>query len=415
MARVFLRLRMQQPRGYVNVDQLQAETSLSDAAAKCGVTIETSGAGQEVRIDCPFGCPGDHLGRKEISVNTANPEKVFCCHAYQCGLRGNMLALMHGWMTSTKPTGGKLRGPEFQRIRDVLSGRVQLAGQVPSIPRPNESSTSTSTPKPEERNVALLDSDNQAIRELATIDEKFIVDVGAMNPVAAAYIRQHPCLTSESMRKWRVGYVPHDGGGDKRGWSLRGHIVYPMMAEDGKVLSWIGRDPLFEQKQREFDAIRPELRGANEKTPPMKHKVPKGFHRGQELFGQQASRLKEPGYREAIARNGIIVVEGYNDVIGLDILGIPAVAICSNRITTAQVEKVTKWSQLLADGKVTLLFDCEETGDVGAKEALWLLAQRGLTVHLGWSREMHDGRFNGRQPESLSLPEWNELIRSNES
>jgi hypothetical protein len=25
------------------------------------------------------------------------------------------------------------------------------------------------------------------------------------------------------MKKWRVGYLPLDGGGDRRGWSLRGH------------------------------------------------------------------------------------------------------------------------------------------------------------------------------------------------
>jgi len=47
-------------------------------------------------------------------------------------------------------------------------------------------------------------------------------------------------------------------------------------------------------------------------------------------------RLKEPGYRESIARHGIIVVEGFNDVISLDNLGIPAVAIMSNRITERQ-------------------------------------------------------------------------------
>ena len=130
-----------------------------------------------------------------------------------------------------------------------------------------------------------------------------------MNPAAASYVRQHRCLTPESMTKWRCGYLPNDGGGDKRGWSLRGHIAYPVLSEDGNVLAWVGRDPLFEQKQAEYDSIRPELRG--DKTPPMKHKVPKGFHRGQEPFGQQASRLNEPGYRESIAANGIIVVEGY--------------------------------------------------------------------------------------------------------
>ena len=39
---------------------------------------------------------------------------------------------------------------------------------------------------------------------------------------------------------------------------------------------------------------------------------------------QKASRLKEPDDCESIARHGILVVDGFNDVIGLDNLGIPA-------------------------------------------------------------------------------------------
>ena len=400
---------MNRPHGFVNVDQLQAETTLEDAALKCGVTLNTTGSGSEVRIDCAFGCPGDHVGRKEISINTSNAEKVFCCHSYQCQFRGNMLALMHGWLNGSKPSDGKLRGAEFQRVRDVLSDRMQVAPQSRAVTTPTNVSVAVAESEAAE-NVPLIDAENDAVRELANIDAKFVVDIAEMNPAASSYIRRHPCLTPESMRKWRVGYLPHDGGGDKRGWSLRGHIVYPVCAEDGKVLAWAGRDPLFEQKQDEYDAIRPELRGG--KPPPMKHKFPKGFHRGQELFGQQASRLKEPGYREAIARQGVIVVEGFNDVIGLDKLGVPAVAICSNRITEAQVTKIAGWAEQLADRKVTLLFDCEQTGDDGAKEALWLFAQRGLDVRLGWTQTMHGAAFKNRQPESLSSSEWSNLVRS---
>lgn len=142
----------------------------------------------------------------------------------------------------------------------------------------------------------------------------------------------------------------------------------------------------------------------------------KGFHRGQELFGQQTSRLREPGYREAIAENGIVIVEGFNDVIGLDVIGldaigIPAVGIMSNRITEGQVEKISRWARHLADGKVVLLFDCEQTGDDGAKEALWMLTQRGLHVRLGWTQSMHGGAFEGRQPESLTRDEWETAMR----
>ncbi len=105
------------------------------------------------------------------------------------------------------------------------------------------------------------------------------------------------------------------------------------------------------------------------------------------------------------------MVEGFNDVIGLDNLGVPAVALCSNRITASQVDKIAHWAKLLAKGKVSLLLDCEATGDEGAKEALWLLSQRELDVRLAWSQGMHGGRFVGRQPESITREEWETAIR----
>jgi 5S rRNA maturation endonuclease (ribonuclease M5) len=393
--------------GYVNVDQLQAETSLAEAAAKCGVTLDAHGSGPEVRLDCSFGCQGDHCGRHEIAVNTENPQKVFMCHAYQCGFRGNLLTLMHGWLTGTRPTGDKLKGDEFHRVKNILASEVATATRADNGP-PKITANESPSPIPD-RNIPLVESDDPKVCELETIDEKFVVDVAEMNPAAASYVRKHPCLSPESMKKWRVGVLPTDGGGDKRGFSLRGNIIYPVLSEDGRVLAWIGRDPVYEEKERDFVRLTPaERTGA---TAPMKHRFPKGFHRGLELFGQQASRLREPGYRESIARYGIIVVEGFNDVIGLDNLGIPAVAIMSNGITAQQIEKVTRWSKQLADGKVSLLFDCETTGDDGAKEALWHLSQRGLDVRLGWSLAMHSGIFKGRQPENLTREECDSFIQ----
>ena len=79
------------------------------------------------------------------------------------------------------------------------------------------------------------------------------------------------------------------------------------------------------------------------------------------------------------------MVEGFNDVLGLDPLGIPAVTIMSNKINDEQVGKVERWAKSLASGKVTLLLDADAAGDTGAKECLWLFAERGLDVRLGWS------------------------------
>lgn len=393
---------------YLSIDDLQAQTTLEEAAAKCGLALEPQGRGDNVRIDCPFGCAGDHVGRREISVNVANPQKVFLCHAYACNqFRGNMLTLMHGWLTGARPTGDKLKGTEFAHVRKVLAGQAApLPSPAPSDAAPVSAVAAAAEPL---RNVPLIESANEKARGLASLDEKFIVDVAAMGPPAAAYVRRHPCLSPASMRKFRVGYLPLDGGGDNRGFSLRGQIIYPMLSEDGQILAWISRDPRFEEKEDAFNRLSPEQRGKEPR--PHKHHVPSTFHRSVELFGQHAARLKEPGYRETVARLGIIVVEGFNDVIGLDNISMPAVGICSNKITDAQVGKVETWARQLAGGKVTLFFDADSAGDDGAREALWLLSQRGLDVRLAWSQRMHGGAFSGRQPEDITLAEWNAAIR----
>ena len=201
------------------------------------------------------------------------------------------------------------------------------------------------------------------------------------------------------MEKWNCGVLPLDGGGDKRGWSIRGHLIYPLRGEDGRITGYVARDPAFEAREQAFAALSPPER-AKEKLP-IKHRFPVEFKRGLELFGQHSSRLEEPGYREWIARNGILVVEGFNDVISLDSLGIPAVAIMSSHMTDEQIVKVERWAWQLAGGRVSLFFDADDAGDSGAKEALWHLTQRGLQVRVIWTQAMHTGKFRGRQPESL--------------
>lgn len=388
-------------RGYINVDQLQSETTLEEVAAKCGIVLDVKGAGPEVRIDCPFACAGDHCGRKEIAINTENPQKVFQCHAYECGFRGNLLTLMHGFLTGAKPSGGKLKGEEFQRVKKILAGTSDVAASGPIVKQQAPISQSPAPPLPVNR--PLVDSSDERVRELHNLDTKLVRDVAKMNPAAASYVRRHPALSSESMSKWRCGYLPHDGGGDKRGWSLRGCILYPVLSEQGQVLAWTGRDVQFEQKELAFGQLSAVERSGKE--PPSKHRFPKGFHRGLELFGQHASRLNESGYREFINRHGLTVVEGFNDVIGLDNLGIPALGIMSNRMTDNQGEKIARFARQLGTNRVNLMFDCETSGVDGAKEALWFFAERRLDVRLVWSPVMHGGAFADRQPESVTPAE----------
>lgn len=368
------------------------------------LSLVAHGSGKEVRLDCLFGCPGDHTGKREIAVNTDNPQRVFCCHAYGCQFRGNLLALMHGMLTSSKPTGDKLTGAEFTRVRNILAGK----SEAPAAKQPAVAPTAAVPPPAPLRNLPLVDSDNPKVRDLVDLHERLITDVARMPPAAATYIRRHPSLSPESMAKWTVGVLP-TGGDDKRGWSLRGQIVYPVRSEDGQLLAWIARDPSFEEKERTFLALPPDQR--QREKPPHKHKVPALFHRGLELFGQHASRLHEPGYRDIVAHCGPILVEGFNDMIALDTLGVPGVALTSNKITVEQIAKIERWSRQLAQGRVSLLLDADDEGDAGAKETLWLLAPRGLDVRVGWSRAINAGSFVYRQPEQITRDEWERVIR----
>jgi hypothetical protein len=135
---------------------------------------------------------------------------------------------------------------------------------------------------------------------------------------------------------------------------MRGKIVYGYTDEEGNVLTWFGRDPDYEEKHRRWEAT------DKSETEPEKFHFVKGFHRGVELFGQNGrDRLQRPGYREKLKEFGLIVVEGPNDVIALDCLGIPSVALCSNTITDEQADKIAAWANELAGGVVTLMLDCE--------------------------------------------------------
>ena len=111
-----------------------------------------------------------------------------------------------------------------------------------------------------------------------------------------------------------------------------------------------------------------------------------------------------------MVRFGLILVEGFNDVIGLDALKVPAMAICSNHMSDEQATKIVRLAKSLSQGRVRLMLDCDAEGDDGAKEAAWKLLEAGLDVKPLWSRSMHGGMFAGRQPESVSADEWSSVV-----
>ncbi len=200
-----------------------------------------------------------------------------------------------------------------------------------------------------------------------------------------------------------MGYLPRDTAGeDKSGGTMRGRIVYAYPSETGEVLTWFGRDPEFEEKHTRWIAG-----GRNDREPEKFHFV-KGFHRGLELYGQH--RLQEPGVQERVKELGFLtVVEGSNDVIALDALGMPALGLCSNTITSEQADKIGRFAAQFTNGKVLLMLDCDSEGENGVSQVLPLLAEHAA-VRLAWSSRMHGGRFKGRQPESISSEDMQAIV-----
>lgn len=397
-----------QKPAFIHVDELVNQVTVEQVAAYYGVPLpELKRVGEETRARCFLNCgKPQETGHRALAIQEGHPAKQWACHQYGCGKSGNLVGLMD-LLKPGEHMGGRPRGQRFKELAADL--RAIVAGTVTG-PIPTATPSSAPAPRPAQppaSNVPLAQSDNDRARGLVNLDAKFVIDPAAMPPAAASYFRRRPCLLSEEcQQRWRFGYLPRNvGGEDKSGGTMRGKIVYAYLDEQGEVLTWFGRDPEFEEKHRRWEAA-----GKSDAEPEKFHFV-RGFHRGLELFGQHGrQRLAQPGYREKLREFGLIVVEGPNDVIALDALGIPAVGLCSNTATDEQADKLARWAHDLAGGVVTLLLDCDPAGESGAKQALWKLAER-CRVRLGWSSGMHGGKFRGRQPESLNSEEW-EWLRS---
>ena len=380
-----------------DVDQLVEQTPLDAVLGHYGRPLAEKNSGEH-RMKCVFNeaCGDAQYGN--LTVNLSDPAKVIYCHS--CEVRGNLLTLIHGLERHTPPSGGKLRGDEFKMAVAKLR---EIAGEN-AAPVQTRTIATVETPAapsraPLERNRPLRLHESELVKSLATLHEELVVEVAKMPPAAAAYFRERPWLTPDVCRKWSVGYLPRDGRSMFRGW-----ITYTHRDERGEVISYSGRDASFEEKWNAW------LRqGKPEDKKPAKHKYVKGYRRGLELYGQQVARLDEPHVAESLQQFGLAVVEGANDVIRLDVLGVAAVGLCSNKATDEQVEKIVRFARQAAVGRVLLLPDTDEEGEAGCRELAWRLLEEGIHVRLGWSRAMFGGAFADRQPEQLTSDEWRRM------
>lgn len=300
------------PTAFIPVDDLLPGISVEDVCRFYGVPPPTlNRISSEVRTACFLNCGKSHeTGDRALSIQADDPTKRWYCHQYGCGKKGNLIGICD-LLKEGENAGGRPRGDRFKAIAADLRAMVGDVFVGVSAAAP-----AASAPPQVPRNVPLTRSPNERARALVSLDEKFVHDLARMPPAASAYFRRRPWLTEEVRRKWRMGYLPRDGSSDRAGGTMRGSVVYPLLSERGEVLTWFGRGPTYEEKHRRWSA------NGRSGPEPQKFHFVKGFHRSLELFGQQMSRLDQPGHRQALERNGLVVVEGPNDVIRLDTLGI---------------------------------------------------------------------------------------------
>jgi len=83
--------------------------------------------------------------------------------------------------------------------------------------------------------------------------------------------------------------------------------------------------------------------------------------------------------------------------------------VCSNTITETQADKLATLANEFPGGHVSVMYDLDQEGQNGAKQTVLELAKR-CRVRLAWSNDLADGRFKGRQPESVTVEDWNTTI-----
>ncbi|QDT38382.1 hypothetical protein [Stratiformator vulcanicus] len=379
-----------------DVDRLVEETSVASVLSHYGLQPPEKSSGEH-RIPCVFSesCQKSQYGQLTIKLDDV-AHRIYC---HSCGVRGNLLTLIHGLEKHEPPAGGKLRGDEFKaavstlrEIRGLLNGE---SDEKPSTSAKLGKQTSSVEPA---FNVPLVRHDKGAARELADLCDELVTDVAEMSPEAAAYVRQRPWMTPELMRKWGVGWIPGNG----RSLFRRNYFVYTHRNERGEVVSYSGRDLFFEEKWQQW--LR---RGKpDDARKPFKHRYVSGYRRGLELYGGHATRLGDSYVKESLANRGLVVVEGMNEVLRMHDLEVAAIGLGSNRATEEQIAKIVRYARSLADNRVLLLPDCDEEGEDSFRDLLWKLAENQVEVRLGCSRTMYGGKFDGRQPENFSSDEW---------
>ena len=314
-----------------DIERVKAAVNIADII---GQHTQLKRVGRRMQGQCPF--PSHNDKSPSFSVNVE--EGLYYC--FGCGKRGDAITFVR-----------EMEGLDFESAVERLASKTGVTVRY----------TNSSDGEDRKRRARLVDAVRRAVefyhQRLLTADDagearKYLRSRGLAGDVVRNYqigwapdawdaLARHLSLPDKDWRDSGLGYVNSRGSQSD---SFRGRVLFPIFDERGDPIGFGGR-------------VLPGHEGAKYKNTSDEAVI---YSKSRVLYGLNWSKTDIAHVGEAI------VCEGYTDVIGFALAGLPrAVATCGTALTEEHVRLLQRFAK-----RFVLAFDADAAGQ-GATERVY--------------------------------------------
>jgi len=334
---------------FVDFKAVKAAVTMEQALSHYGLLDRFKKSGDNLSGPCPI-----HKGENPTQFRVSVSKNLWHCFS-ECKHGGNVLDFI-AKMENSSIHAAALKAIEWFKL-DPEAMSADSSGEEAEVPEHDEAKPAKA--KPASAAKAENNTPNPPLKfRLEKLDPKH------------SYFAQRG-ITEDAIEEFGLGYFTGEKG------IMLGRIVIPIHNAHGELVAYAGRTP-----------------GEPDKDTP-KYKLPPGFRKGQELFNIHRAD-------KASAKEPLIIVEGFFDVIKLYQLGhTKAVALMGSTMSAAQekliFESTTPQSQIL------VMLDEDEAGRAARDEIGMRLSKFCFVKVNSFSQE-------GVQPEHLTDVDLAEIL-----
>lgn len=296
-------------------------------------------------------CPIHH-GQNKTSFRISISKNCWKCFS-QCQCGGNILDFV-ARMENVPMHKAALLIAEWFNVEEAFEVPIERERTIAEAVTSSKKDSATAQTK--ENGSAAAPEEDESITENKPLGFE-LKNLDAAHP----YLQQRG-LSAETIATFGLGFC-------KKG-SMANHVVVPVHNGAGQLVAYAGRWP-----------------GETPPNPDEKYKLPKGFRKTLEVFNLHRAM-------QADVSKPLIVVEGFFDCMKLWQAGKKrTVSVMGSSVSESQAGAIVKAAGL--DPKIVLLFDEDEAGREGRKQALLRFASKAYVkvVELG---------VEGLQPDQLT-------------